>query len=78
VPELNGLFVYGLYGDGSLGEKRALSTLLKHMQAVSKAIRLYGTIHVPDNLLLKAFKQHGWEVWGKVPVENTQLMFLEG
>jgi hypothetical protein len=57
VPEMDGLLVYGLYGDGSSGEKRALSALFKHMQAVSQKIKIYGTVHAPNSVMVKAMKK---------------------
>ena len=78
VPELDGVLVYGLFGDGSLGEKRALSALLKHMQAVSQTIRLYSAVYVPNNLMLRAAKNRGWKEEGKVPGKDDLTLVTLG
>jgi hypothetical protein len=73
LPELDGLLVYGLYGDGSAGANRAVSALFKHMGNVSKEIKLYGTVHAPNEVMANALIRRGYKQLGTIEGRNAKV-----
>lgn len=59
LPELNNsLFVYGIYGDGSLEEVRSIMTMFDFLDHLP--IPLWGTVHMPNERMLAAATKRGW------------------
>jgi hypothetical protein len=59
-PDLEGLFVYGFYGDGSVHENRALLALSQVLDAVP--FPLTGNIILPNEKMLAAAVKRQWFV----------------
>lgn len=61
IPEMdNSFLVYGVYGDGTKEDRRALCSLLRMLDSLPTD--LYGAIHVKDEPWLRIARQRGWRV----------------
>jgi len=60
IPEMDGIFVHGLYAEDSKYGKLAVSRMIKLLDRIPKT--LHGAIFLPNLDMLKIAVKHGWEI----------------
>jgi hypothetical protein len=60
LSEVNGMLVYGLYGDGSAHEKRSLAQLFQFMDKFP--MDLYGTVYAGNEIMQRALNNRRYTV----------------
>ena len=73
LPEMEDAFlVYGLYGDGTKNDKRALCSLVRMLDSLPSD--LYGAIHVKNEPWLRVAKRRGWTVQDWEQADRAHLV----
>lgn len=58
-------FVYGIYGDETLGQERAIAALIRALHALP--CTLVGTIFLPNEKMYHAMRRRGWQFAAVLP-----------
>lgn len=68
----NELFVYGIYGDGTQYEDRAVYAMIAEISALPN--RLIGAILLPNQRMYRAARQRGWELQATLPCNLARVV----